>query len=105
MDFYFDNTAALTWYGPADKAKGNIAAIEIARQLEAEGRPATPAELNILSRYVGWGHSQVMNYALKNLGLESTLDENEWEAVKASTLNAHYTAIPVIAAIWRGLER
>ncbi|MDX9993646.1 MAG: hypothetical protein RBS68_16525, partial [Anaerolineales bacterium] len=105
MDFYFDNTAPLTWSGPADKAKGNIAAIEIARQLAAEGRPATPAELTTLSRYVGWGHTEVMNYALKNLGLESILSEDEWAAVKASTLNAHYTAIPVIAAIWRGLER
>ena len=65
MDFYFDNTAALTWSGPADKARNNVAAIQIARQLEEDGRTATPAELNILARYVGWGHSEVMNYALK----------------------------------------
>lgn len=105
MDFYFDNTAPLTWHGPADKARNNVAAIQIARQLEEEGRTATPAELSILARYVGWGHSDVMNYALKNLGLESILSEKEWGSVKASTLNAHYTAIPVIAAIWRGMER
>ena len=105
MDFYFDTTAPLTWSGPADKARNNVAAIQIARQLEKEGRAATPAELNILARYVGWGHSEVMNYALKNLGLESILSKKEWESVKASTLNAHYTAIPVIAAIWRGIER
>jgi hypothetical protein len=106
MDFYFADNDPLTWSGPAEKAKGNIAAIQLARKLEDEGRPATPDELVTLSRYVGWGHSDVLNYGLKNLGLQNLMDESEWEAVRASTLNAHYTALPVIAAIiWHGFER
>lgn len=105
MDFYFDTTAPLTWSGPAGKAKINVAAIEIARQLEAEGRAATPDEIVTLAHYTGWGQSEVMNYALKNLDLESFLGKKDFDAAKASTLNAHYTAIPVIAAMWRGMER
>lgn len=105
MDFYFDTTAPLTWSGPAGKAKINVEAIKIARLLEAEGRTATPEELDTLAHYTGWGDTDVMNYGVKKLELESILSKKEYEAVKASTLNAHYTAIPVIAAIWRGLER
>jgi hypothetical protein len=105
MDFYFDGNDPLTWSGPAEKAKGNVAAINLAHALEAENRTATPGELATLSRYVGWGHSDVLNYAMKNLGLQSLMDEAEWAALRASTLNAHYTDLPVIAAIWRGLER
>ena len=33
----------------------NITAIRILQTLEAEGRPATPQEQEVLSRYVGWG--------------------------------------------------
>jgi N12 class adenine-specific DNA methylase len=105
MDFYFTNTAPLTWSGPMDKAKGNLAAIQLVRQLQAENRPATPEEQASLSRYVGWGHTEVLNYALDKLDLLTLISEDEWDAVKASTLNAHYTALPVIAAIWRGFER
>lgn len=105
MDFHFANQQPLTWSGPAEKAKGNVAAIHLARQLAAEGRPATPQEQASLSRYVGWGHTEVLNSALDKLDLLTLLSEDEWDAVKASTLNAHYTALPVIAAIWRGFER
>jgi len=105
MDFHFPNNQPLTWSGPAEKAKGNLAAIQLTRQLVADGRAATPEELTSLSRYVGWGHTDVLNYALDKLDLLDLLSEDEWEAVKASTLNAHYTALPVIAAIWRGFER
>jgi N12 class adenine-specific DNA methylase len=106
MDFHFANHQPLAWSGPVEKAKGNVAAIHLARQLAAEGRrPANPQEQASLSRYVGWGHTEVLNYALDKLDLLTLLSEDEWEAVKASTLNAHYTALPVIAAIWRGFER
>ena len=105
MDFHFANNQPLTWSGPAEKAKGNLAAIQLARQLAAKERAANPEELTSLSRYVGWGHTEVLNYALDKLDLLKLLSEDEWDAVKASTLNAHYTAIPVIAAIWRGMER
>jgi hypothetical protein len=44
MDFYFADNDPLTWSGPAEKAKGNLAAIQLVRQLQAENRPATSEE-------------------------------------------------------------
>ncbi len=37
------------------KCRANLAAIELLKQLEAEGRDATAAERRVLVRYVGWG--------------------------------------------------
>ena len=74
----------------------NIEAIRTLKQIENEGRFATEAEQEILSRYVGWG------------GIPDAFDENkaawhdeydelkelltpeEYKLAKASTLNAHY---------------
>jgi hypothetical protein len=40
---------------PEARAKANIAAIALLRQLEQEKRPATVEEKRILASYVGWG--------------------------------------------------
>ena len=37
------------------KCRANLAAIELLKHLEAEGRPATGDEKRVLVRYVGWG--------------------------------------------------
>lgn len=37
------------------KIKANLAAIRLVKKLEAENRYATPAEQQVLARYVGWG--------------------------------------------------
>jgi hypothetical protein len=41
--------------GWAQKARDNLEAIELAKQLKAENRLATRDEQNILAKYVGWG--------------------------------------------------
>ena len=41
--------------GPRVKYRMNVEAIRILQQIEAEGRSATKAEQEVLSRYVGWG--------------------------------------------------
>ena len=41
--------------GEKTKYQYNVAAIRTLKQIEAEGRLATPEEQEILSRYVGWG--------------------------------------------------
>ena len=99
-DFYFQPATGLSWSGPLDKALNNIEAIRIAKS----GREATDEEQDILSRYTGWGDTAVLNAAIKR-GLQAELSEAEWAGVRASTLNAHYTALPVIRAIWHGLTR
>lgn len=105
MDFHFPYlTTSLTWSGPAEKARTNMEAIRIAREIQATGRQASPEELETLSRYVGWGDTSVMNYAIDHLNIQGALSRDEFGTVKASMLNAHYTALPVIRAIWSGLK-
>lgn len=105
MDFYFPYPVEpLTWSGPAEKSRTNMEAIRIAREIQATGRQASPEELETLSRYVGWGDTAVLNYAIEKLDIRGLLSRDEFSAVSASALNAHYTALPVISAIWHGLK-
>lgn len=41
--------------GLVEKYNRNVEAIKLLKQIEAEGRAATPAEQSVLVRYVGWG--------------------------------------------------
>ena len=76
----------------------NIAAIRTLQAIEAEGRFATSDEQKILSRYVGWGgvadafDPSKENWAGEYAELKGLLTEQEYEAARASTLNAHYTS-------------
>jgi N12 class adenine-specific DNA methylase len=118
--------------GPGAKktrAQANIAAIRLLKQLEAEGREATPEEKRILAQYVGWGglkpffnrikggaytgkHSERLRdeaweraYGKTYKELRELLTDEEWDAAASSTQNAHYTARGVIEAMWRIAER
>jgi hypothetical protein len=88
------------------KCRANLAAIELLKRLEAEDRPATEAEQQILVRYVGWGGlPQVFDawneqWKEERERLESLLTEDELESARATTLNAHYTAPVVIRAMY-----
>ena len=92
---------------PSQRYANNMAAIRLLKQLEAENRPATPEEQEVLAKYVGWGgladcfdprHS---NYE----GLKSLLSEEEYAAARESTLTAFYTPPVVIRSIYAALER
>ena len=89
----------------------NVAAIRTLRALEAEGRPATPQEQEILSRYVGWGgipqtfDAQNEDWRREYAELKELLSETEYVSARASTLNAHYTSPAVIRAIYDAVEQ
>ena len=74
----------------------NMDAINTLQAIELEGRAATPAEQEILSRYVGWGglpqafDENNGEWASEFLELQSALTPEEYMAARASTLNAHY---------------
>lgn len=78
--------------GEKTKFKGNLAAIETLKQIEAEDRLATPEEQEVLSRYVGWG------------GLPQAFDEgnaswaNEYVQLRAALTEEEYSAAPGIYA-------
>ncbi len=96
--------------GEKTKFKNNLAAIQTLQQIEAENRLATPQEQEILARYVGWGGLpqafDEKNAAWSNeyTQLRAALTEEEYNAARASTLNAHYTSPVVIRAIYKAVE-
>ena len=84
-------------------------AIHLLKQLESEGRMATTDEQETLSRYTGWGaipdafDENKGDWAKEYSELKAALTPEEYEAVRSSTLNAHYTSPTVIRAIYDAL--
>ena len=101
--FWFPSDFELELGGATQKADKNFEVLQLIQTLEQVGRPATTEEQELLSHYVGWGDSRV--FRLKELDLYDLLTGEEMSAVRASTLNAHYTALPIIRAMWSGLLR
>ena len=97
--------------GEKSRYKANVEAIRLVKQLEAEGRYATEAEQVILSKYVGWGglanafDQRKADWAKEFQELKELLTEEEYASARGSTLNAHYTDISVIKAMYDGLKQ
>lgn len=110
VDFRITNTH-LGEGSKREKYQRNVAAITTLQTIEKENRPATKAEHEILSQYVGWGGlSEVFDETKDNwhneyLQLKDLLTESEYEMARASTLNAHYTSPTVIKAIYDAVEQ
>ena len=77
------------------------------KKLEGENRDATDDEKAVLARYAGWGAMasafdwhppEAFRQTAKEL--KELLSEEEYEAARASTPNAHFTSPLVIAAMW-----
>ncbi|MFT9159458.1 MAG: DEAD/DEAH box helicase family protein [Acetobacter sp.] len=106
--------------GPRDLAQGwktrardNVTAIETLATLEREDRNATEQEQAILSRFVGFGASDLANSLFPRAGegyragwedigkaLHNATSEAERASLARATQYAHYTPDPIISAIW-----
>lgn len=97
--------------GEKSRYKANVEAIKLLKQLEAEGRYATEAEQQILSKYVGWGGlANVFDYkkddwSAERKELKELLTDEEFRSASGSTTDAFYTDIPVIKAMYDGLAQ
>ena len=95
--------------GAKVKFHRNLDAITTLKIIESEGRQATKEEQEILSRYVGWGglpdafDDGKSGWASEYQELKAALTPAEYEAARASTLNAHYTSPTVIRAIYEAV--
>jgi len=116
-DFRFEPGEDLSGLGgAAARFKHNLAAIALLKRLEAgllERRELTSEERQVLSRYTGWGDSEVLNRAFPNgtysysrpcRELDDLLAPDEIKCLLASSLNAHYTGLPIIRAIYAALD-
>lgn len=84
----------------------NIEAVMVAKELEREGREATPEEAARMLSFVGWGGlAEVFDetsdaYAAERERLKAGLTEREYAKARESTLTAYYTPIEVARAVW-----
>jgi N12 class adenine-specific DNA methylase/predicted RNA methylase len=98
--------------GPKTKARDNIAAIRLLKTPGLTARTITPEQQNILAKYCGWGG---LPQAFKQPDgsykdgweeiareIETLLSPEELDAARRTTLDAHYTAGAVVAAMWEG---
>lgn len=96
--------------GAKTKAKANLAAIHVLKEIESEKRRATPDEQTTLIKFSGWGSvvdifTNKPEWAALQGELKDLLTGAEYESASAAILNAHYTAPAVATAIYEGLER
>lgn len=101
--------------GWKQKARDNIRAIEIVRQIEAEGRHATRGEQEQISRYVGWGGiknafpdaSGAYGKGFEDIGakLKELLTPTEYQTAERSIQYAHFTSETIVRAMWAAAER
>ncbi len=96
--------------GEKTKYQYNVTAIRTLKQIEGEGRLATPEEQEVLSRYVGWGGiSKAFDpddpkWAKEYAELKELLTPEEYNSARSTVLNAHYTSPTVIKAMYQAVE-
>ena len=118
LDFVIDSSVELGKGSEGAKYQDNLAAIRTLKQLEADGRRASPEEQRVLARYVGWGGLKnafrvagagegegiAKGWEKRVAELEALLTPPELRAARNSTTAAHYTSQPVVEAMWRAAE-
>ena len=108
-------------YDPNDPAptsnkaryEANLAAIRLLKQLQDEGRQATPEEQRVLAKFTGWGGlgeffkgepgtTYYASYSEKSpyQTIKELLTDDEMEAAQLSRNSAYYTPAPVIDRLW-----
>ncbi len=96
--------------GVRTKYAANVLALETLKTLEASACAPDAEQRTVLNRYTGWGgikgpfdpypHPEWQKEAQQ---LKSMLSGSEFESAKESTLNAHYTPLGIVQAIWTAL--
>ena len=107
----------------------NIKALRILKELEDEGRNATPAEQETISHFSGFGDSDFNKafqttarrgedapddehltyrpydrWAVRGDELRDLMDEEEYKDTKQARLTAFYTSPEVVKAMWDGVS-
>ena len=110
-----DRTLARGW--PA-RARDNLHAIRLSKELETTGRVPTPDEQAALLRFVGFGATDLAQNAFPLPGttafragweqfggeLAEAVTVAEYAALQRATQYAHYTPEPIIRSLWRAAQ-
>jgi hypothetical protein len=117
-NFYLDSKRSLARGWPA-RARDNIAAIRLSKELESTGRAPTCEEQAALIRFVGFGATDLAQncfplpggtgfregWAEIGQALVEAVTPAEYAALQRSTQYAHYTPEPIIRRLWRAAQR
>lgn len=96
-----------------ERARANVHAIEVLRDLDESGREPTDDDIRALAAYAGWGGAQEafqedttsQPWLEVNGRLRELLSDEEYTDARSSTLTAFYTPRPLIDAIWNTLGK
>ena len=98
--------------GEKQKFRQNVEAIRIINELEKDERHATPEEMEVLAKFVGWGAvKEPFNYNVKGNWqeerelLKELMDDESFGFASRVTANAHHTSIDVAAKIWQAIDQ
>ncbi|MPR11135.1 Eco57I restriction-modification methylase domain-containing protein [Microvirga tunisiensis] len=102
-----------SWKATAER---NVSIVELTKQIVAEDREATDDEKSLLTKYTGWGASEIANglfgdqwgnvrYDWQDLNqrIRAALSDEEFAEAKRTTQYAHYTSEAIITGIFVGL--
>jgi N12 class adenine-specific DNA methylase len=96
--------------GAKARIKNNLDALELMKRIETAQRIPTPDEQTQLAQYVDFGGLRQMwdqswNFRDEHRRMEALLTEDEIEAIKETSINTHYTALPIVDKIWEASQR
>lgn len=118
-NFYLDEGDRRLAAGWKERARINVAMIELAHEILRCDRPATPEEQARLIRFTGFGASELTNGMFRRPGdddfrdgwdrlgsaLENAVSDEDYASLARSTQYAHFTPEFIVRAIWKGLTR
>ena len=94
----------------AAKVRANLAALRLLRRLEAEDRPATSEEQQVLARFAGWGALPKVfvtgddTYVSVREELRGLLSPAEYDDAMQNALNSHFTGAGLVEPMWSALQ-
>lgn len=92
------------------KVRANLAALRLLRRLEAEDRPATTEEQQVVARFAGWGALPKVfvtgddTYASVREELRGLLSPAEYDDAMQNALNSHFTDAELVEPMWAALQ-
>jgi N12 class adenine-specific DNA methylase len=97
-------------YSPKLRYQKNIAAIKCLEELEKSGMQATKEQQAILACFSGFGalpevfDAENKNWQKEYSELKETLTDSEYQRLRASVLNAHFTPPLITRSVWQVLK-
>ncbi|WP_050768369.1 helicase-related protein [Nocardia farcinica] len=92
------------------RIEANLAAARTLQLVEAESRPPTAAEREVLAKWTSWGAApQIFDAEREEFrsdaeSLRALIGEEGWKQANRTVLNAHYTDPMIVRAMWDHLR-